>query len=137
MAKDMNSSYVYHYYFDHALSFAEDIPMFHAEDLPFFFQSASAMGLEFTAKEKNLIDIYSAYLANFIHYGDPNTISDEVKPKLANLNLVRWNPIDSRHLHTMVFSTTETVECKIGIRQKQCDFLDDIGYYNVPNMNRK
>ncbi|KAJ8047031.1 hypothetical protein HOLleu_05913 [Holothuria leucospilota] len=95
------------------------------------------MGQKFTTDEETLIDIYSEFLANFIHYGDPNTISDNVKPELANLNLVPWKPIDPRDLQTMVFSTTETLECKIGIRQKQCDLLDDIGYYNVPYMNRK
>ncbi|KAJ8017791.1 cAMP-regulated D2 protein [Holothuria leucospilota] len=142
MAKDMNSPHAYHYYFDHVLSFAEGLfpPQCkeyacHGELVPFFFQSASAVGETFTTDEETLVDIFSEYLSNFIHYGDPNKFSNNVKPELANLNLVPWKPINPRDLQTMVFSTTETVECKIGIRQKQCDLMDDIGYYNVPYMN--
>ncbi|KAJ8046642.1 cAMP-regulated D2 protein [Holothuria leucospilota] len=143
-ALDMNSQSVYDYYFDHVLSFTDKFSPWwchqyacHGNDVPFFFQSASFIGFNFTKDEEKLVDIYSSYLANFIHRGDPNDIPNSVPPKVSNLN--PWLPIDPNpeNLWTLVFSTEEPVVSKLGIKKEQCEFWDIIGYYNVVRLNKK
>ncbi|XP_072033065.1 crystal protein-like [Amphiura filiformis] len=131
-----SSSNIYHYVFDHALSFPSVWgPNYtecyghvcHGSELPFVWRSVSLRNYKFTKEEQQLAESITNYWGNFAHTGDPNDDSwkDESKRKQ---DFIKWPTYDKNTgWQGMLFqSSGNKVQSKY--REPFCRFLDDIGY---------
>ncbi len=139
-----SSSNIYHYIFDHALSFPSVWgPNYtecyghvcHGSELPFVWRTVSLRDYKFTKEEQQLADSITNYWGNFAHTGDPNDDSWKKSGTLytrgKQQDFLKWPTYEEETgWQGMLFqSSGNKVQSKY--RDKFCRFLDEIGY--TPN----
>jgi len=123
---------VYHYVWNHALSFDAWGPNYsfceghvcHASELPLeFFPPFLTKVYNVTPAEVKLSQEMQAYWTNFAKYGDPNGSPRQELKKL--LKWPQWNPSSLESIH---FQTPDNIIIS-GFQKSVCDFWDSKGYH--------
>ena len=83
---------VYTYYFDQAIPWPEhpEFGAFHTGDIPYFFNNLNMLRRPWTAADRAVAAMSSAYLVNFVKRGNPN-----------GEGLPRWDPVSPADPQTM------------------------------------
>lgn len=134
---DQNNFPVYHYIFDHALSFSTVWgPNYtecyghvcHGSELPFVFRSISLRNYTFTKDEEKLADSITNYWGNFAYTGNPNNNNWKRKTKNQKQDFLKWPTYDNKSgWQGMLFQSTGN-KIQSSYKEKFCQYFNTIGY---------